>query len=165
MKAILSASTLVLFLLSSACTKEKEPDWADPIVSLYEVGDCKQFGLKTDDHPSDQDCIKWEYINDSVLSISHINAGFNCCPIEFLVDIVLTNDTLLIKESERDAPCDCICLYDLNYEISPVPKGSYTITVEEPYARDGILLEANINLIENKRGEFCVTRTDYPWGI
>ncbi|MBT3242800.1 MAG: hypothetical protein HN352_06590 [Bacteroidetes bacterium] len=164
---IYSAFSFVLFLMLCACAKEQPKIWDNPLVNLEEVGDCKGFGMKSEsDYPSDTDCLIFEYDGDSILTISHINAGFNCCPERFMVDVEIRNDTIFVLESEGEGVCDCDCLYDMNYTIQPVPPGEYIITVDEPYVRQAeeAKLEGHISLTEENTGEICVSRGHYPWG-
>ncbi|MCK5821497.1 MAG: hypothetical protein KAH17_06410 [Bacteroidales bacterium] len=168
MKLVASTTILVFFFLLYACTKEQPREWQDPEVSLEKVGGCKDFTPKTDsDYPNDTDCLSFEFDGDSILTMTHINAGFNCCPEEFIVKVDIRNDTIYITESERDGLCDCNCLYDLHFTIQPLPPGIYHITVDEPYVRqsDDPRLEDQIDLTKAGSGEFCVSRSHYPWGI
>ena len=159
---------IAFLMLLSACTKDQPGDWRDPVVSLEEVGACKDFGFKTEsDYPNNTGCLLFEYDGDSILTLTHINAGFNCCPEEFFVEIDIRNDTIYVMESERDGLCDCNCLYDLHFTIQALPPGSYFISVDEPYVRqeDDPRLEDQIDLTKAGSGAVCVSRTHYPWGI
>jgi len=168
MKKTAGTIILVFFVLLSACTKEQPRDWQDPEVSLEEVGGCKDFGFKAEsDYPNNTGCLLFEYDGDSILTLTHINAGFNCCPEEFFVNVDFRNDTIYILESERDGLCDCDCLYDLHFTIQHVPPGNYVISVSEPYVRqaDDPRLEDHVDLTKAGSGEICVSRSHYPWGM
>ncbi|MEZ5359552.1 MAG: dockerin type I repeat-containing protein [Candidatus Zixiibacteriota bacterium] len=117
-----------------------------------------------DDPATDQDCINWSYDGEATLSIEHLNAGFNCCPIEFFFDVDLSNGIITVTESEEDMGCDCMCLFDVAYDIYEIPPGQYTIIFYEPYVGPGNdLLMGAIDLTAAGSGNFCVTRTFYPW--
>ena len=69
-----------------------------------------------------------------------------------------------IEESEDSAPCDCHCLYDVNYEFRHLKPGTYRIAVTGPYQReDDPPLEFDIDLRGPRSGFVCVERTHYPW--
>jgi len=168
MKRLSFIIVIASFVLLSACTKEQPKNWESPDVLLDEVSTCKDFGFKADaDYPNDTDCLLFEYDGDSILTLTHINAGFNCCPEEFLINVDLRSDTIYILESEKDGLCDCYCLYDLHFTIQPIPPGIYSITVAEPYVSqaDDPCLEDQIDLTKAGSGAICVSRSFYPWGI
>jgi len=86
---------------------------------------------------SEKSCVQWQY-NGSTLSLSHINAVLNCCPV-FVADVTIDDNNIIIKEIDSlfNGGCDCICCYDLEYEIQNLPLDEYTITFLEPYLFDG----------------------------
>ncbi|MCD6346630.1 MAG: hypothetical protein J7L96_04340 [Bacteroidales bacterium] len=168
MKKTVGAFIIVLSMFLLACSKEQPKIWSNPEATLDEVGHCKEFSPKTrSDYPNNTDCILFAYDGDSMLTMTHINAGFNCCPEEFLVNVDLQNDTIFIRESERNGLCDCNCLYDLHFTIEPIPPGNYFISVDEPYARQAgePRLQGLVDLSEAGSGEICVERSFYPWGL
>jgi len=128
---------------------------------------CKEFGkgVVIDSTPLDQDCMEYEYDGESVLLLKHVNAGFNCCP-EIAAAITIEDNIITIEEIEISGDCDCICLFDIDYEIRNLPPGEYTITVIEPYVPEGEeILEFTVDLVSSPSGIFCVYRDYYPWGI
>ncbi|MBN1213744.1 MAG: hypothetical protein JXA92_14315 [candidate division Zixibacteria bacterium] len=125
---------------------------------------CKSFEKSVTETPSDQDCIEYEYDGTGTLALKHVNAGFNCCPI-MDNSVIIEGNTITIREVEIEGLCDCLCLFDLDYEIINLPPGTYTIRVEEPYLWEGDdPLEFPVDLEEAVTGSFCVSRTYYPWG-
>jgi|GEM_PF-635107 len=127
--------------------------------------DCKSLEKAVVETPSDQDCIEYEYDGESTLLIKHVNAGFNCCP-EIATNVIIENNIITIEEIEIEGLCDCLCLFDMDYEVINLPPGAYTIRVEEPYFPEGDdPLEFQLNLDEAVSGSFCVDRSHYPWGI
>ncbi len=138
-----------------------------PVGFLADYGDCKQFqkGTPVRSTPPDQDCMEYQYDGQSVFLLKHVNAGFNCCP-EIAADITIAGDLITIEEIEISGDCDCLCLFDLNYEIRDLQPGEYTITVIEPYVEEGDeTLEFTVDLISSPSGSYCVYRDYYPWGI
>jgi len=135
---------------------------------LISNSDCKSgLIMVVENETSDTlSCIEYEYTaEDKILHIKHINAGFNCCPGEISCTAKLSNDTIIVQESEKSALCNCDCLFDLNIDISGVEEQKYYIQVKEPYCGDQQKLYILIFLNKDKQGTICVTRKQYPWGM
>lgn len=112
-----------------------------------------------------QSCVAYNYLeSDKLLRITHINAGFNCCPDSITASISQSGDTIFISEHEASSLCDCDCLYDLEYEFLRVEAKTWVIRFTEPYAADMEKLNVNIDLKENTQDTICVSREFYPWG-
>ena len=139
----------------------------DPSGSLISHTGCKGFTAATaaDDFTPDQSCIVWDYDGTGTMSLSHINAGFNCCPtLDISVDI--EGGTIMLREVETLGECFCLCLFDLEFEIINLPPGEYRVVAEEPYVLPGMeTLDFTIDLIATPSGVHCDERTEYPWGI
>lgn len=165
-------SALILLLLIAGCT-EKDTTSFNPINSgpagrLVDYGGCKDFkGAEAlDGAPPDKDCIEYMYNGERVLLLKHINAGFNCCPVEILADISIEGNIITIEESEAESACDCLCLFDLDYEIKNLQPGEYTIRIIEPYTTgDDEKLEFTVDLSSSPSGSYCVDRKHYPWDV
>lgn len=168
---VLAAAILFAFavLASHGCEKEKEisrPENLLPSGSLVGSSECKltDTPVAKSQIPPDQDCVEWHYTPDGKLMLKHINAGFNCCPGELTADITFSGDTITIEEHEQEALCHCLCLYDLDYEISNLETGTYRVRFIEPYVDPRETpLEVTIYLESNPNGSFCVKRPQYPW--
>jgi hypothetical protein len=114
---------------------------------------------------SGYDCIKYAYLNGT-LYIKHINAAFNCCPGKTSADAVITDSLIIVEEKSALNDCDCMCLFDLEYNLSAVKKGKIHLFVKEPYVDDtSNKLEFQMDLNQSDTGTFCVPRNSYPWGI
>ena len=170
MRSIKLRITIFLFIgvFVLACEKEENPP-VEITGQLISNTLCKDFlksaaqGLPTPDTLS---CIAYTYNKaDSILTIRHINAGFNCCPEELSCTIVTRGDTIIIQEFEKFSMCDCDCLYDLDILINGVLDKKYKIKMIEPYARAQEDLFFEIDLSVEVSGSFCVVRKRYPWGI
>jgi len=129
------------------------------------MSQCKEFTRAKDEVPTDQDCLEWSYDGSSFLSLTHINAGFNCCP-ELAPVVTVDEGVITIEEVEVTGACDCNCLFDLYYEILNLTPGEYLIRVVEPYAHpEEDPLEFTVNLLSSPAGVYCVSRNFYPWGL
>jgi len=141
-------------------------DPCDPSGSLVGTSGCKSFQevLSPDIAPPDQDCLEYQYDGESLLLLKHLNAGFNCCP-EIATSVSIEGNVITIEEIEIAGYCDCLCLFDLDYEIVNLPPAEYTITVIEPYVHEGQeILEFSVDLVSSPSGIHCVHRDNYPWG-
>ncbi len=136
------------------------PDCLPPWL-LNEYTGCKVFWKSG--YPPDVDCMVYQY-EGGILKLNHINAGFNCCPEQIVVDIQVVGDTILIEESEINGMCFCLCLFDLEMQINYLEPGEYLIRVIEPYlAENDEPLEFTIDLVAEPAGAYCVPRLGYPW--
>jgi hypothetical protein len=150
--------------------RDGPPPGPGPTGILLGYGECKEFQTETftDGTPPDQDCIEYLYDGSGVLLLGHVNAGFNCCPDEILADITIEGNAITIEESEslESGGCDCLCLFDVDYQVSNLPPGEYTIVVNELYLMEGDeILQFTVDLVSTPSGSHCVQRDHYPWGI
>lgn len=149
------------------CTTEADPVTGGPVVKLTSQTECKDVSAPESTITPDIDRIRYNYDGSGTLLITHVNTGFNCCPDSFRVGIDVGNDTIRITETEllTNGGCRCLCLYDLEYEITDLPAGSYRIEVVQMYlAEEDELLESTIDLTSAAADSFDVTREHYPWG-
>lgn len=155
-------SMLGMAVIFTACQKEMP---GDPYALMDFHTGCKDSSLKTSQgRGSSEDCIEYAWESDR-LTIRHKNAAFNCCPGRLTISSSLNGDTLLLREHEEEALCDCDCLYDLEYTVYHVPSTLKVISFEEPYLRgEEDPLVFTVNLKRHPAGEFCLVRSIYPWG-
>lgn len=160
---ISDAAYLVAFIFCSGPEPCSVPEGT--LVSWF---GCKSWSKSAppDSAAPDQDCLYWEYDGQSVLDLLHMNTGANCCPEEITGEITIQGFEITIVEDEiLEAPCDCLCLFDVSYEIEGLSPGEYTITILGLYLRDMDPLQVTIDLAANSSGYFCLERTEYPWGV
>ena len=168
---------IALLLLISGCQEENpvvsDPDSHDPVITMIGSSGCKNFedvampetGAIVEPPSPDMDCIDYSF-EDGVLHLTHINAGFNCCPGEISADITVEGDMITITEHEDMKGCHCLCLFDVEYEIENLEAGEYTIRFIELYTEEGDdPLEFPVDLASVPQGDFCVERHHYPWDI
>ena len=152
------------------CIQRNHYPWhvfACPDGRIVNATGCKEFSDGNMDYfaPEDQDCIAYEYDGEGLLQLTHINAGLNCCPI-IVADIDVVGSTIIIEEIDSldNGGCDCLCLFDIDYEITNLLPGEYTVKVIEPYRHpDDDILEFTVDFITTPTGSFCVPRSHYPW--
>lgn len=128
---------------------------------------CKIFDGESGpkDTPPDQDCIEYQYDGESLLILTHVNSGFNCCPGVIVVDVAVEGNTIILTETETDPLCFCLCLFDLDIEVHFLEPGYYTIQVNGLYIPPGDdPLVLDVDLTAPASGSVCITRSVYPWG-
>ena len=140
------------------------PETSEMTVSLVDVEGCKTF--TRGEAGSDRSCVQYTYDPaQRTLRMLHVNAGFNCCPEEFGMDVRLEGEVITVTESEVGPNCRCNCLYDLDILIEHVPAASYRVVFEEPYRSEKEeAIDFRIDLAAETAGEHCVPRSMYPWG-
>ena len=166
-KLSFSLAGLVIFLLMiNGCDKESSPAGISGKITGH--SDCKfsrSSGISYE-LADTLSCVYYLYNNTTKeLSLIHSNSGFNCCPGKLTANITTSQDTILIREYEKEQGCDCNCLYDLYISIQGIDEGECIIRFIEPYADGMEEMIFPINLAENISGSYCVARKNYPWGI
>jgi len=154
-----------IILLSFSCEKSEQLKLS---VGEVERSECKS-NLKAanlENTPDTLSCINYLYDSSTKqLFITHINAGFNCCPGEISCTAILLGDTLVIEETESTSLCDCNCLYDLTYTIDNVKEIEGCILIKEPYWSGYGSIGFEISFNNEKEGSWCSSRKNYPWGM
>jgi len=117
------------------------------------------------EYPQNQECIVWNYNVNGKLTFTHVNTVFNCCPLELRGWVYINGSSIHIVEEEifEFEPCPCMCLYDMEYELTDILPGTYTVYFENPYLPSEDWLLTIINVETDPVGEFCIERFDYPW--
>jgi hypothetical protein len=166
----LAIAIAVAALIFSACgDKATEPQGTDtnPNGKVTDYTSCKytELAASRGEEPTDQDCLEYNYDGQSVLRLKHVNAGFNCCPDSLMAAFHISVGQIIIDEAELLINgCHCLCLYDLNYEITGIDPGEYSIRVNQPYLEnEAAVLEFTLDLTSANTGSFCVIRGFYPW--
>jgi hypothetical protein len=119
------------------------------------------------DTTGDFGCIEYNYDESYKLTIKHVNAGFNCCPV-LLATVNIHDSVITIQEVDSlfNGGCRCLCLFDMDYEITNLQPGIYHLTVIEPYLhQDDPPLEFELDLRGPTKGIYCEPRAYYPWGV
>ena len=174
MKHLICIRILILsMVVLPACSEEGESTnpSTEPIpgIELQHATECKAFDKRTADGfiAASESRLEYRYdFHSRTLSLTHLNAAFNCCPGGLAVNMDLEDNIITIIEREQEAGCYCLCLYDLQCTIHDLEPGTYRIVVIEPYLHDDDApLSFKVDLREEPTGNSTVPRTHYPWGI
>lgn len=159
--------TLLTTSLFYNCSDNSGSGNSDVSGQLINYDGCKYIDsealFKGNYAPSYQDCIEYQFDSTGSLTVTHINAAFNCCPADIIADIQSNGNAITITEQETNAPCDCICLYDVEYRFSNVTADIYTITINGLYLGNTNPIQVQIDLTNSPFDTFCIPRDIYPW--
>lgn len=121
-------------------------------------------GLQNDIRAGQNEIVQWSYLNRT-LTISHVNACFNCCP-EIGSEIKVDGNTILVTEVEIKGECHCLCLMTLKYEVTNLHTGNFKLKITSPYIPNhGGPVEVDINCSEGGSGRAEFVRGVYPWDV
>lgn len=117
--------------------------------------------------PNTVECVEYLYDGVGTLQLTHTNALFNCCFDSLTADIDISENIIDIVEHEHPfgGMCDCICLYDIDFEITNLPPAVYTIRVSNVYMENyanGEIIEFTVDLTQPLSGIYCVERPYLP---
>jgi hypothetical protein len=123
---------------------------------LVSVSKCKSSGALAD-AALRQECVEYSWA-DGILKVRHVNAGFNCCAT-ITAEVQPGDYTIFLEESESGPPCDCLCLYDLEFEIRGIAPMQGSLLLTGSLA--GIRVDFDLSV--QTSGSYCEERTTYPW--
>ena len=119
------------------------------------------------------ECVTWSYDGTGALELRHINAVFNCCPGDpgMSGTVAFADGVFTLTESDNGGMCNCVCPYDMIYQLTNVAPGAYSVVVnpfEAPVVLDlsaavedwfcvDRLLNSMIAGDAGERGSFCET--------
>ncbi|MDD4052155.1 MAG: dockerin type I repeat-containing protein [candidate division Zixibacteria bacterium] len=111
-----------------------------------------------------QDCIEYQYDGQGMLTLTHTNAGLNCCPENFAATVTIEEGVITIDETPIPGLCECLCLFNIDYRVISLPPGTYQISVREQCLDgDDLPLQFTADLVSGPSGSFCLERDHYPW--
>jgi hypothetical protein len=78
------------------------------------------------------------------------------------------NITITETEDLENGGCHCLCLYDIDYQMSYLASGEYVFTIIGPCMESESTPEEDyitfsIDLAAEPSGSYCVERVHYPW--
>jgi hypothetical protein len=167
--ATVIAATALVFSACGDKTADTEGADTNPNGEVTGYTSCKGVSMAASrgDTADSLDCLEYDYDGQSVLRLKHVNAGFNCCPDSLMAAFQISTGEIVIDEAEllTSGGCHCLCLYDLDYEVTGLAPDQYSIRVNQPYLTDDAeILEFTLDLTAARSGTFCVLRDFYPWG-
>jgi hypothetical protein len=111
-----------------------------------------------------QDCLEYQYDGQGTLLLTHRNAGLNCCPGNFPATVTVGEGVITIDETPIPGNCECLCLFDLGYQVVNLPAGTYQVVVREQcLSGEDAPLQFTVDLGAAPSDSFCLERTHYPW--
>ncbi|MBN2448655.1 MAG: hypothetical protein JXO22_18155 [Phycisphaerae bacterium] len=67
-------------------------------------------------------------VSGTMLHVCHLNATYNCCPADIMVELAASGDTLVLTETEIEGdPCDCECCYNVDSTVAGLSSGTYSV--------------------------------------
>jgi hypothetical protein len=162
-------SLLIFLFIFAGCSSDSEtPRELNLSIDLIGTPVCNH--TKSASMPiyrsSSQSCAEYSFDETTkVLSVKHLNTAFNCCPESLYCQVSFRNDTIFIQEMEKSMNCKCNCLYDFEMQVKGLESGKYHLKIAEPYSGNQEKIGFGIDLKKQKTGSFCVSRTQYPWGL
>ena len=62
------------------------------------------------------------------LTVTHLDATYNCCPDDIEVSLAVDEWLLVLTETEiLVTPCDCMCCYEVESTVESLAPGEYTV--------------------------------------
>ena len=94
----------------------------------FSVSGCKSTtrGLFEDE------TIEYKARENGLLRITHNNAVFECSVVRIYAEMTVNGHTYIIEEKAQEGPIsvNCVCPYDLGYDIGPLTEGEeYTVSI------------------------------------
>ncbi len=158
-------SIIYLVLLAFIIVSCSDDETNTSIGNVTHYSECKSnSGLYKSTSFSNLTSVIYNYNGSNKLLITHINAGFNCCPGTISADIKLQGNNIVVTEKESASGCRCLCLYDVDMEANNITPGNYNIIFIEPHAEQGPPIEFDANLTAAKTDTLYFSRNYYPWG-
>ena len=124
----------LLFVLSfgvTGCNQENDTPVAQQ--KAFALTNFANTGCKNNTRAGNdewKETVSYSVLQAGYLYLNHQNAIFNCCPGTLGADVSIEGKIITIGEYESASDCDCICTYDLSYEIGPLTEGeTYTISI------------------------------------
>ena len=78
----------------------------------------------------EDETIEYKARENGLLRITHNNAIFNCVPGRIYAELIEKGQTFIIEEIEEESNANCVCPYDLGYDIGPLTEGEeYSVSI------------------------------------
>ena len=80
----------------------------------------------------ENETIEYEARENGLLRIMHNNVLFNCEVIQIYAEMTVNGHTYIVEEKAQEGPvsANCVCPYDLGYDIGPLTEGEeYSVSI------------------------------------
>ena len=124
-------AVLMLYVGMSGCNEKNDI----PVVQQqkFSLTNFANSGCKSNTRAGENDwkeTVCYSVLHEGYLYLNHQNAVFNCCPGSLGADVCVEGNLITVGEYESAGECDCVCTYDLSYEIGPLKEGeTYTLFI------------------------------------
>lgn len=126
---IFRKSFIIAFFLVIGCLFLSYNSFAAPVGRVVGKSECK-------DWKSRAISVEYKY-TDGILLLEHRNVTYNCCMEKVLSIISVKEGKISIFSKEgygQHGPCDCLCPFDIKYEIRDLSPNAYTVTIDNTKA-------------------------------
>jgi hypothetical protein len=151
MKSILIAVNLIIL-----CFFLPYYSLADPTSKVIGKRECN-----SNNQNSNGISIEYQH-SDGILIIEYRNVIYNCCMEEVQSTISVIGDKITIVSEEgygQNGPCDCLCPFDIQYEIKELLPNQYVVTVDNTKAEGrGNSTQFTIDLSSLKSGKVFIDK-------
>lgn len=121
--------TVPLILLLMACTKQDEDtDFTIGLVAsnvdipTCDTEDTAAVGTET---------LTGNQLAPDTVAFEHRSFEAQCCAAFEVRAVIVTRDSSIrVDYLDNGTPCDCMCRYDLDYMLAPIPVGTYEVLAE-----------------------------------
>lgn len=131
---ILYLLSLLLLLSMTSCKSSDNESMPEGYQKSY--SECKVFITRsTEITEPDKQTLNYSLDENGNLSLTHLDALFNCCPGRITSDITTGKNIIDIYEKEDKPGCHCNCRYDLNFDFINIKREIYKITIRSEYTK------------------------------
>ena len=135
MKKVFIVAGMILLAVMGfwACGESYEDNPVDPDgpLKLYANSGCKSHARPDGTRGiSDKEAVEFKALGDSALSFNHVNVDFECGVKQIVPYVTIVGDTIKVDERDYYDPLDrrdCICFYDVYFEIGPLENKNYCV--------------------------------------
>lgn len=75
-----------------------------------------------------EESVEYTSKDDGYVFIKHVNSILQCCSDKKNVDISRNGNKITVREYDVETSCNCLCPFDMQYEIGPLEPGEYVVT-------------------------------------
>ena len=148
-------------LLTVSCCKDNE-NKVIPEDRILEIKDLSYNGCKPVTNSSDtEEYIELQTVDSNYLHVKHVNAIFNCCPKEIIVEAKIENGKIIYNSFHKENGCHCYCLFDTYCKIGPLSFTKYTFIVNT-YGIDEPI-EFTLDFSQTTQEKYIIEREGYNY--